>query len=186
MVLCVVSSHGVVWSLCLWECGVSDCLCTAVQSHTGNIRPRQLHFLWSQQDRPTTHTAWISMQIIRTFFEADSFLVLGHRLVRPLAWSWGNRILLSGIRQKRGMRKKSPANTSDLKQRIRKCMKGVPEGSASTCYGSLSIATARTYWTDWRSPAEFHIYTVMIQINSHGHGMYLPMLIKFFHSALKR
>lgn len=128
-----ISSHGVVWSLCLWECGVvySECLCKAVQSHTGNIRPRQLHFVWSQQDRQTSHTARISMQIMKTFFQADWFLVLGHRLARPLAWSCGNRILLSGLRQKRGMRKKSPGNTSDLKQRIREC---IAVGPSRKCF----------------------------------------------------
>ena len=83
--LCEISSHAVVCSLCLCECGVVYSECRAVQSHIGNVRPRQLHFLWSQQDGQTAHTARISMQIIKTFFQADLFLVLGHRLVRPLA-----------------------------------------------------------------------------------------------------
>jgi len=55
------------------------------------------------------------------------------------------------------MRKKNPANISDLKQRIRECIQGVPQVSVSTCYDSLSIATARMCWTAWRSPTKFHI-----------------------------
>jgi len=35
------------------------------------------------------------------------------------------------------------------------------------------------------STTKCRIQTVIIHINSHGHGMYLPLLIIFFHCALK-
>jgi hypothetical protein len=37
----------------------------------------------------------------------------------------------------------------------------------------------------WWSPTKCHIQTVIIQKNSHGHGMLLIASIKYFHFALK-
>jgi hypothetical protein len=37
----------------------------------------------------------------------------------------------------------------------------------------------------WWSPTKCHIQTVMTEMNSHGHGMHLIVLVKFFHFALK-
>jgi hypothetical protein len=53
------------------------------------------------------------------------------------------------------------------------------------CYNSLPIAIAGVYWTVWKSPTKFHIQTVMMQMNSHGQGIYMLLLKPFFHFALK-
>jgi len=37
----------------------------------------------------------------------------------------------------------------------------------------------------WKSPTKCHIQTLLIQVNSHEHGMYLLLLIPFLHFALK-
>ena len=82
IVLCIVQKYNVVWSLYswhhwslfLWECkgSYSTCECRAVQSHAGKISahwaPRQQVLLCFQQDGITTHTAEISMQVLRTLF----------------------------------------------------------------------------------------------------------------------
>jgi hypothetical protein len=78
---CFVQFLMALFGLCVSEnagwCTVRDYLCRSVQIHIGNIRPRQLHLLWSQQDGQTAHTARISIQVIRTFSQADSFLCFG-------------------------------------------------------------------------------------------------------------
>jgi len=43
------------------------------------------------------------------------------------------------------------------------------------------VAVGMTWW----STTKCHIQTIMINMNSCGHGMYLPVLIKFFHFSLK-
>jgi hypothetical protein len=46
-------------------------------------------------------------------------------------------------------------------------------------------ANAEMYLNKQWSPTEYHIQTVMININSLGRRMYLPMLQHFFYFALK-
>jgi hypothetical protein len=60
-----------------------------------------------------------------------------------------------------------------------------PSENATTPYDSLSIAAVGAYQTIWWSPTKYHMKPVMIQMNSHGPGMYLLVLIKIFHFALK-
>jgi hypothetical protein len=55
-----------------------------------------------------------------------------------------------------------------------------PQGNATTCQDSLSIATAGVYWTTWWSPTKCHIQIIMTEMNSHGHGMQPIVLIKIF------
>jgi hypothetical protein len=59
-----------------------------------------------------------------------------------------------------------------------------PQRNATTCYYSLSIATAVVYWRTW-SPKKCHIQRVMTEMNYHGYGMHPIVLIKFFHFSLK-
>ena len=70
-----------------------------------------------------------------------------------------------------------------IKQSILECIQQIP--AEMLCYDSVSIVTAGVYWTTWWSPKKYHIQTIMIQMNSHGHGIYLLVLINFFQSALK-
>ena len=48
----------------------------------------------------------------------------------------------------------------------------------------LYIATAGVYWTTWQSPTKCHIQRV-INMNSHGLGMFQSVLIICFHFSLK-
>jgi hypothetical protein len=57
--------------------------------------------------------------------------------------------------------------------------------NATMSYNTLPITTAGLYWVTWWSPTQFHIQTVMINMNSHAYQMYLPVLITFFHFSLK-
>lgn len=76
--------------------------------------------------RNCSHSADFHANHQDIFFQADSRLVVGHYLVRPPAWSSGNRILffrgyvISEVWESR------PANTGGLKPPIRKCIQGVP------------------------------------------------------------
>ena len=49
----------------------------------------------------------------------------------------------------------------------------------------LSITNVEMYWMPWWSPRKYQIQTAMIQMDSHGHAMYMLMWIKFFHFVLK-
>jgi hypothetical protein len=49
----------------------------------------------------------------------------------------------------------------------------------------VSTATTVVFLTTQQSPIECYIQTVMTNMNSHGHDMYLPILIKCCHFALK-
>jgi hypothetical protein len=60
-----------------------------------------------------------------------------------------------------------------------------PQGNAATRYDILSIVTAGVYRTTWWSHTNCHFKTVMTEVNSHGRGMHLIVLIKFFHFVLK-
>ena len=60
-----------------------------------------------------------------------------------------------------------------------------PQGSATTCYDSLSIETAGVYWMTWWLPTKNHIQTWTTEMNSHGYEMHPIVLIKFFPFSLK-
>jgi hypothetical protein len=60
------------------------------------------------------------------------------------------------------------------------------QGNVTLCYDILFIATARVYWMTQWSLKKCHIQTVVINMNSHGNGIYLSVLIKYFPFPLKR
>ena len=53
-----------------------------------------------------------------------------------------------------------------------------PEESATTCFGILSVTIAGVYKMTPFLSTKCHIKTVKINMNSHEHGMFLPVLIK--------
>jgi len=69
--------------------------------------PKKMDKLLTQHGFPCKSSGHFSRQ--------TRFFVLGHRLVRPLAWSCGDRIILSGLRQKWGTRKKKSCQYKWLK-----------------------------------------------------------------------
>lgn len=77
-----------------------------------------------------------------------------------------------------------PANIDNPKQRIRDCIQGIFKEMLQRVVIAFP-STVGVHWTTWWSPTKCNIQKVMIQINSHGHAMYLLVLIKFFHLALK-
>jgi len=101
----------------------------------------QQDLLCFQQDGTTAHTAEISMQVLRTMFLANSFLISGHYLACLT------------------MQYQTNSSGSTLKARYMKyvlpifCHKasnsGVykrePQGNATMCYDSLCITTAGVF-----------------------------------------
>jgi len=82
-VWCAVSSHCIVGPYCFENtlgCTVNvNAMWYKVMPKTflwSESCPHQQDVLWFQQDRATAHTAQISMQVLRTMFPADSFLIV--------------------------------------------------------------------------------------------------------------
>jgi hypothetical protein len=76
-----------------------------------------------------------------------------------------------------------PANIEDPQHRIRVCIRGI----LKKCYSGLGrpfCCSRRMFWTTWWLRTQCQLQSVMININSHGHGMYY-IKINFLFS-LKR
>ena len=104
------------------------------------------------------------------------FSFRGRHLARPLVWPCSTRLLSLGLRSKRGTRNTS-CKFCWLKTTNSVVYSKNPQGNATPCYYSLTIATAGLYWTIWCSPTVCHIPT-MNEIISHGHGMHPIILLK--------
>jgi hypothetical protein len=148
-----------------------------------DLRPRQFNLMWFQQDGASAHTAQISMKVLRTMFPgtlisrfADiTWLARSPDLAVPDYFLWGY------VKSKEC--ETCPANIDYLKQWIREFIQGIPKEMLRVM--TVFLSRLEVYWKTWWSPTKCHIQTVMIQMNSHGHGMYLLVLITFFHFALK-
>jgi hypothetical protein len=75
-----------------------------------------------------------------------------------------------------------PANIDDLEQWI---CEAICKEILQHVMTAVPSWLQECIWTAWWAPTKCRIQTIMIQMNSHVHGMYLPVLIKFFHFALK-
>jgi hypothetical protein len=108
------------------------------------LHPRQQDLLWLQQYGTTAHAADISMQVLRTIFPEKLISLFGditwhsrspdHAI--PDYFLWGN--VTSKVYET------CPANIVSLKERVLKYSR-YPQGKATTCYYSLSFATAGVY-----------------------------------------
>jgi len=58
------------------------------------------------------------------------------------------------------------------------------QGNITVCYDSLLHHDCRSVLNNM-VVTKCHIQTIMTETNSHGHGVYLIVLIKFSHFALK-
>jgi hypothetical protein len=74
------------------------------------------------------------------------------------------------------------ASTDDLKWWIQEWMQGIRKETLQ--HHIPSFMSAEVYWMTRLSPTRYHIQTVMINMNSHGHRVYLSVLLKLFHLAL--
>ena len=74
------------------------------------------------------------------------------------------------------------ASTDDLKWWIQEWIQGVCEETLQ--HHTPSFMSTGVYSVTWWSPTRCHIKKKMINKNSHGHRMYLSVLLKFFHHAL--
>lgn len=72
------------------------------------------------------------------------------------------------------------AKIHDFKQRIRECIQGIPKEMLQRV-----MTTAMSTEGHGGSPTKCHTQTGLVRTNSHGHGMYLLVLIIFFQFALK-
>jgi hypothetical protein len=117
-------------------------------------------------------------------FQADSFLISGTSpgspthspdIAVPDYFLWGY------VKSK--VYETCPANIDDLKYQT-----SVFKGSPRQCYNMLRQPfhrNCKSVLTTWWSKTKCHIQTVMTQMNSHGHGMHLIVLIKFFRFVLQ-
>ena len=124
-----------------------------------------------------------AMQVLSTMFPGRLISCFGgYHLAHPLAWSCSTRLLPFGFWQKQGRRNKI-CQYWQLKPASLGVYSRVLEGKATM--------SQQPFHRDCRcvlnsmEVTKCHIQTVMIQMNSHGHGMYLLLLIPFFHFALK-
>jgi hypothetical protein len=114
----------------------------------------------------------ISMQVLRTPFLSRlisrfrdiNWLAHSPDLAVPDDFLWGY------VKSK--VHETCPANTDDLKARIRECIQGIPQEILRVMIAFPS--QLQSVFNDM----------VIIQMICHGHELYLPVL-KFFHFALK-
>ena len=124
------------------------------------------------------------MRVLRTMIQADSFIVSGESSGQCGRLNFQYQIT-------------SFAATSKVKYikhillvliTQNSVFGSVFKGSLRTCYSLLwqpFLRTAGKHWTTWWSSTKCNIQRVMIQINSQWRGMYLLVLIKCLHFALK-
>ena len=97
-----------------------------------------------------------------------------------LKWPCSTRLLPLAQCQKQGVQNMS-CQVGALKQWIWECVQGIPKKYYSSGHLMIDCRIVPNVW----SPTECRTKTVIIHVWAHGHGMYLPLLIKFFHCALK-
>jgi hypothetical protein len=183
------------WSLLLWECGGAyrNCEHRAPHSPAGNIFVQWVNIFihkiccCSNKMEQQLIQHKFPCKSSEQCFSADSFLILGTSPGLPAGLTLQYQTTTSGaVLETKSI---SVWNTSCQylwpKTPNSGVYSGDSQGIATTCYSSLFIATAGLYWTMWWSPTKCHIQTVMTEMNSHGHGMHLIVVIKFFHFALK-
>lgn len=127
----------------------------------------------------TTDTAQVSVQVFRTIFPGRIILYFRDitwpthlpYLAEPDCFFW------SYIKSK--VYETSPANINGLKQRIQEFIQGFPKKMLKC------VVTAFPWWlqecNEWHGGHQQSLIfkIVMVQMNSHGHEIYLLVLINF-------
>jgi len=117
-----VSSHGIIGPYFFENAEghtvTVNAECYTVMLNTflhSDLHPCQQDLLWLQQDGATAHTTYISMQVLRSVFTADSFLILGTSLGPPACLTLQDQTTSSGATFKAAYTKR-PTSMVDLKQ----------------------------------------------------------------------
>jgi hypothetical protein len=99
-----------------------------------------------------------------------------HHLVLLPAWSWTPKLLPLELCHQQGI-----WNMFCQYWWLKTANSGVHSRDplkSAMCYNELSTTAAGVHWTTWWSPTKCHIQTAK-NMNSHGHGKYLTLLISF-------